>query len=106
MLVQLMPNQVTRPLFFSRGIAIFLFVALTAIVAVRGIAPPFSRIDSDFPNYLTAAKIVANGGDTARLYDDAWFQDEMRRYGMNVAGKFSPFPPPTALLMIPFAGLD
>src|SRR5215831_2380625 len=105
MLVQLLPSQVTRPLFFSRGIALVLLIALTALVVVRGIAPPLSSIDSDFPNYLTAAKIVANGGDTNRLYDDAWFQEQMRQYGMNFPGKFSPFPPPTALLMVPFAGL-
>ncbi len=65
------------------------------------------KIGTDFPGYLTAAKIVADGGAVARLYDNTWFQQQMRRYqtGEPSEGKFAPFPPPTALLLVPLAGL-
>jgi len=69
--------------------------------------PATSKIDSDFPNYFTAAKIVADGGDVERLYDNRWFDEQMHRYGTwtGIPGKFSPFPPPTALLLIPLTRL-
>lgn len=88
--------------------AILLFAALLALLYVRAIAPAVSHVDTDFPNYLTAAKIVVDGGPTDRLYDDAWFQEQMRHYGAGNAeyGKFAPFPPPTALLLVPLAGMQ
>ncbi|SRR5579859_431276 len=90
-------------LYFRQLIAILLLAGLGMILAIRGIVPAISQVDSDFPNYFTAAKIVANGGDLDRLYDDQWFQEQMRHYqiGRQFEGKFSPFPPPTALLMVP-----
>jgi hypothetical protein len=95
-------------LFFNRPVAIFLFAALAFVLTVRGLVPAMSKIDSDFPGYFTAAKIVADGGDVERLYDNSWFQDQMRRYqiGKPSQGKFSPFPPPTALLLVPLSPLQ
>jgi hypothetical protein len=91
----------------KRLAGVVLSVALAVVCIVRGVLPGVSRVDTDFPNYFTAAKIVADGGATQRLYDDSWFQEQMRRYGIGKPeeGKFSPFPPPTALLLVPLAGL-
>ncbi len=85
-----------------------LTAGLAFVLWVRGIAPAVSRVDTDFPNYLTAARIVVDGGPAARLYDDAWFQEQMRKYriGEPQIGKFAPFPPPTALLLVPLARLQ
>ena len=95
-------------LFFTRPAAILLCAALLSILAARGIVPAMSQIDTDFPNYFTAAKIVADRGDVDRLYDDSWFQGQMRRYqiGHTPGGKFTPFPPPTALLLVPLTRLQ
>jgi hypothetical protein len=92
---------------FKQPALILILAGLAALVLVRGVLPAFSAIRSDFPNYFTAAKIVADGGDTARLYDEAWFQEQMRRYaaGGSFTGKFSPFPPASALLLLPLTGL-
>jgi Glycosyltransferase family 87 len=92
---------------FRRAAALLLLAALVFYLTTRAIVPAFSRVDSDFPNYLTAAKIVAEAGDVRRLYDDRWFQAQMRRYdmGSKIVGKFSPFPPPTALLLLPLSAL-
>jgi len=73
---------------------------------VRGLVPALSRIDTDFPNYLTAAKLVADGRSPERLYDDAWFREQMRGYGMETRSTFIPFPPATALVLLPLAPLE
>src|SRR3984957_20937813 len=65
-------------------------------------------METCFPKYLKGAKLVADGGNTDRLYDNGWFQDQMRRYriGKPSEGEFKPFPPPTALLLLPLARLQ
>ncbi len=72
----------------------------------KGVLPAFKEIPSDFPNYYVSARIVRSGGDAARLYDDAWFQRQMYDNGISQRGKFSPFPPATALVLVPLAGLS
>jgi len=94
-------------MFPNRVVALLLLTALAANVVVRGIVPAATRITSDFPSYFTAAKVVvADRGNVARLYDIPWFQEQMRRYQAGTPeGKFSPFPPPTALLLVPLTPL-
>jgi Glycosyltransferase family 87 len=106
--LQARTSQVATQLLFKRAAAIVLLIALAMLLAVRGIAPAVSTLDSDFPSYLTAAKIVADGGNAARLYDISWFEEQMRVYriGEPSQGKFSPFPPPTALLLVPLTPLS
>jgi hypothetical protein len=92
--------------FSSRASKILMLVALAAFVLLKGVVPALSKIDADFPGYFTAARIVIDGQDTRRLYDDDWFREQIRRYGLESAknpGKFAPFPPPTALLLVPIA---
>src|ERR1700722_7214874 len=97
--------QVPMYLLLRRPAAMLLFVALTLVLVARGIVPAVSKVDTDFPNYFTAAKIVADGGNTGRLYDNGGFQGQMRRYQIGKAseGEFKPFPPPTARLVLPLA---
>jgi hypothetical protein len=92
----------------GRATASLLAIALTILIFTKGIVPAMSTLDTDFPNYLTAARIVADGGPANRLYDTPWFQEQMRRYRIGVPseGKFAPFPPPTALLLVPLAGFQ
>jgi hypothetical protein len=92
--------------FFGRAWTTLMLVGVAAFVFHKGIVPALSGIDADFPGYFTAARIVIDGQDTRRLYDDDWFREQIRRYGLESAknpGKFAPFPPPTALLLVPLA---
>ncbi|HEY2465640.1 MAG TPA: glycosyltransferase family 87 protein [Steroidobacteraceae bacterium] len=92
--------------FFRGTWTALILVALAAYVLVKGIVPALSAIDADFPGYFTSARIVIDGQDTGRLYDDDWFREQIRRYKLESAqnpGKFAPFPPPTALLLVPLA---
>jgi glycosyl transferase family 87 len=94
--------------FWQRLAGVVLLAVLGITVVVLGVVPALSRVDTDFPNYFTAARIVADRGAADRLYDDSWFQQQMRRYriGKPDEGKFSPFPPPTALLLVPLVRLE
>ena len=92
--------------FFSRAWTTLLLVGLAAFVFHKGVVPALSEITADFPGYFISARIVIDGQDTQRLYDDDWFRQQIRRYGLEDAknpGKFAPFPPPTALLLVPLA---
>ena len=92
--------------FFSRTWTTLLVVSLAAFLFGKGVIPAMSEITADFPGYFTSARIVIDGQETQRLYDDDWFREQIRRYGLESAknpGKFAPFPPPTALLLVPLA---
>ncbi len=89
----------------NRHLSYVLLAAAGTFVLWRGVLPAFTHIDTDFPNYYAAGALARTGTNVERLYDDAWFQNEIYRLGMNQQGKFSPFPPPTALLFIPFSFL-
>src|SRR5579862_5249150 len=62
---------------------------LLALLMVRGVLPATHTMTSDFPNYYTAACIVREHGDGSRLYDDAWFQQQVQHCGFaaGIAGK-------------------
>jgi Glycosyltransferase family 87 len=95
--------------FFSRAWSTLLLFGLAGYVVVIGIVPALSEIDADFPGYFISARIVIDGQDTQRLYDDDWFREQIRRYGLESQknpGKFAPFPPPTALLLVPLASFE
>jgi hypothetical protein len=92
--------------FFSRAWTTLLLLGLAAYLFQKGVVPAVTAIDADFPGYFISARIVVDGQDTRRLYDDDWFREQIRRYGLESAqnpGKFTPFPPPTALLLVPLA---
>ncbi len=80
-----------------------LLTALVVGIAYEGVVPALTRLDTDFPNYYTAGKLVATHGDLDRLYDDEWFQQQINANGIQQIGRFSPFPPPTALVFAPLA---
>jgi hypothetical protein len=95
--------------FFGRAWTTLLLIGLAAYVFSKGIVPAMSEVTADFPGYFTSARIVIDGQETQRLYDDDWFREQIRRYGLESAknpGKFAPFPPPTALLLVPLARFE
>ena len=95
--------------FFGRAWTVVLLAGLVAYILYKGIVPALSEIDADFSGYFVSAKIVVDGQNTQRLYDDDWFREQIRRYGLETAknpGKFAPFPPPTALLLVPLARFE
>jgi hypothetical protein len=84
-----------------------LLLGLVVYVVWKGVVPALTAITSDFPEYFTSAKAVREGQDPLKLYDGAWFREHTRQYGVGPPenpGNFSPYPPPTALLLAPLTG--
>ncbi len=92
------------PAVLSRVCKGLLLVGLVGYLLLRGVMPAFTGITSDFPEYFTSAKSVRDGQDAVKLYDGAWFREQTRRYGVGPPenpGEFTPYPPSTALLLMP-----
>ncbi|OGU27953.1 MAG: hypothetical protein A2X66_01350 [Ignavibacteria bacterium GWA2_54_16] len=85
----------------------FLLSGLLILFLFKGLQPAFSQIGTDFANYYTASWIaVHDRGETIRLYDPSWFALKARELGEAQGAIFRPFPPPTALLMIPLTAFS
>jgi hypothetical protein len=79
--------------------------ALACIVLWRGVIPALDHVDTDFPNYYTAARLVLEGESIGNCYDNAWFSAKAQRFGLAPTTRFAPFPPATAFVMLPVAWL-
>jgi hypothetical protein len=92
---------------FNRACKVLLLTGLIGYLLLQGVVPALTTITDDFPEYFTSAKSVREGQDAVKLYDGAWFREQTRHYGVGPPqnpGEFTPYPPPTALLLTPLAG--
>lgn len=64
------------------------------------------RPSNGFVAYYTAARLVKDGADVSRFYDDAWFRSAIVQYAPAVNDIYNVSPPTTALLLLPLAGLS
>jgi len=87
-------------------LSIIILIILAGLIIRYGIIPAWNNNNSDFPNYYTSSRLLIEGKDISRIYDDDWFAQQIKNYGMNEKGKFSPFPPPTIFVMTPFSVFD
>jgi Glycosyltransferase family 87 len=98
-----------EPALFNRACKVLALAGLVGYLVLKGVMPALTTITDDFPEYYTSAKSVRDGQDAAKLYDGAWFRDQTRRYEVGPPenpGEFTPYPPPTALLLTPLAGFE
>jgi hypothetical protein len=86
--------------------AIGVLIVLIIFQFRYGVVPAWRGIHSDFPNYYTSSKLLVEGKDLSMIYHDEWFQQKIYGYGIGEEGKYSPFPPPAAFVMIPVASLS
>jgi hypothetical protein len=78
------------------------FILLTAYFIKAGLINGW-QMQSDFPNYYVSSRALMDGKEISKIYDNAWFQQQIDEYGIHQTGKFLPFPPPTAFVMLPLA---
>jgi len=81
--------------------------AAAAIVFFLGTAfrSGWRRVETDFPNYYTAAVCIRKGLPLRNFYDWTWFQRQMNFAGIEQQlGGFPPHTPLTAVPMAPLAG--
>ncbi len=88
-----------------RVFAIVIAVLLVAYFIKAGIINGWQMRD-DFSNYYVSSRLLFEGKDLSRIYDNNWFQQQIDSYGIHQSGKFLPFPPPTMFLMLPVAPFD
>jgi hypothetical protein len=79
---------------------------LLGFLAMRGVVPAWNHVHSDFANYYVSARLVVQGESLDSLYNNEWFKQKMSEYGAPLTGKFAPFPPVTAWMMIPLTSFD
>lgn len=80
-----------------------LAVLLTAEVIARPLRDGWRRMETDFPNYYTAAILTAKHMPLREFYEWSWFQRQINRAGI----RFQPggYIPHTPLTMMPFLPL-
>jgi len=83
-----------------------LLVLLSINLLYSGILPAFKFVHSDFSNYYVSARLVVDKKELKNIYDNQWFADRIKEYKIDEPGKFAPFPPITAWVMIPLTFTD
>lgn len=96
-----------KNLLFSNSVSGRIFLLMLVLTQIwKGIYPAMTDVRSDFPNYYVSSKLLLEGKDLSGLYSNKTFNDLIHSYGIDQEGKFAPFPPPTAFIMLPVAGFQ
>ena len=83
-----------------------LVLAFVTLFVWKGLVPAWKELNTDFPNYLLAARLVRRGIALERAYDWTWFQRQKDHAGIDwgIVG-YVPLSPFSALVLVPLAGL-
>lgn len=87
-------------------LGLWLLILLLALRFAFFVADAAARPSNGFVAYYVAARLVKDGADVGRFYDDAWFRSAIARYGPAVNDIYNVSPPTTALLLLPLAGFS
>src|SRR5215469_2537555 len=87
----------------ARALALLMLVVFLATSFHKG----WTRHETDFPNYYTAAVLVRRGAPLRDYYDWTWFQRQMDYAGIrDTLGAYVPQTPLTMLPMVPIANFS
>lgn len=87
----------------ARVLALVLLALFLATTFRKG----WTRDETDFPNYYTAAVLVRHGAPLRDYYDWTWFQRQMNYAGIeHQLGAYVPQTPLTMLPIVPLAGFS
>jgi Tol biopolymer transport system component len=82
-------------------------VVLAGSLLAVGIVPGLRSLNSDFPNYYVAARLMlSRPGQTAHIYDWEWFQRRADEMGVDAVVSYAPNPPLCLVPELPLAALD
>jgi len=82
-----------------------LALLMLALFLATSFRKGWTREETDFPNYYTAAVLVNHGAPLRDYYDWTWFQRQMNYAGIeHQLGAYLPQTPLTMLPIVPFAG--
>jgi hypothetical protein len=90
---------------FTRAMRWLALLALIFFLA-RAFRTGWTQLNTDFPNYYTAAVLVRQGQPLHNYYDWTWFQRQMNYAGVeHQLGNYNPHTPLTALPLVGLTGL-
>jgi hypothetical protein len=76
------------------------------VVLVPALRRGWTHVETDFPNYYTAARLTIRRAPLRNFYDWTWFQRQMNYTGTErQLGGYTPQPPLAMVPMLPLAGL-
>lgn len=88
-------KNITYPLIFAILSGLFIYFVFI---------PSLNKINTDFPNYYVSSNMFLDGRDLKTAYDNIEINRQLLLYGINdQIVSFVPYPPLTALLMLPIA---
>ncbi len=88
-------------------IFVALWLMLVAFVLFyKGIRLGWNDTKTDFNNYYASAKLIQKGESIHAFYSNDRFKEMAQSVGVKNGAKFSPFPPPTAVLYWPLSFFD
>ncbi len=83
-----------------------IFAILSGLFIYLAFIPSLNKVNTDFPNYYVSSNMYLDGKDLKTAYDNVEFNRQLLFYGVNdQIVSFVPYPPLTALLMLPIARL-
>src|SRR5215831_4445918 len=86
---------------------ILVLLVLVAVFAWRGFVPAWRSLNTDFPNYYVAARLLARGDSLTRVYDWIWFQRQKDHAGVeNRIVTFNPLTLYSALPIVPLTSFQ
>jgi len=86
---------------------ILILSVLVAVFAWKGFVPAWRSLNTDFPNYYVAARLIARGDSLNRIYDWIWFQRQKDHAGIeNRVVTFSPHTLYSALPIVPLTSFQ
>ncbi len=104
-LVERAPSQAAVSTGAARWMTRLAAVAALLFFLATAFRSGWTRVETDFPNYYTAAVCVRKGLPLRNFYDWTWFQRQMNFAGVEQQlGGYSAHTPLTELPMIPLAG--
>jgi hypothetical protein len=81
----------------------FVALAASAVFLATTFRAGWTRAETDFPNYYTAALLVRKGAPLHKYYDWTWFQRQMNYAG--IENQLGGYIPQTPLTMLPILGI-
>ena len=94
-------NKLSRNIVYA-----LIFAILSGLFIYLAFIPSFNKVNTDFPNYYVSSNMYLDGKDLKTAYDNVEFNRQLLLYGINdQIVSFVPYPPLTALLMLPIAKL-
>jgi Glycosyltransferase family 87/WD40-like Beta Propeller Repeat len=87
-----------------KPLAILAVLLTVTFLVITAVMPGWKQIETDFPNYYTAAVLARQGQPLRDYYDWTWFARQMNYAGIEGRiGNYTPQSPLTMLPMLPLA---